>query len=52
MFAVMLYDGMDAPMGLACKDDDSGDTATFDTEKEAEEHGKEVSAWSYKVIEI
>ena len=49
-YAVVLYDGVDNITGFACKDDDSGDIIYFDTKEQAEQHGKEVSAWHYKVV--
>ena len=51
-YAVMFFDGLGDPMGLACKSDGSGETEYFDTKEEAEDYGKKESAWDYKVMEV
>ena len=49
MFAIFESNG-GMPMGLACKEDGSGDTKLFETREQASAFAKENCAFDYQII--
>lgn len=53
MYIVIEYIyGCDDNINIMCKNDDSGETAVFDTYKEAEQCAVKYCSWNYKIVKL